>query len=511
MEKPVMLPKNIEKNTPLPTQLEAETFLAAGYDVDSEGRPLHPNLNIMQPSTPTGRGAYWNWGPNFTADPIVVTSENRPRVLLIERSDTGDLALPGGFVDANELNTPMQAAYRELEEETGLRIESEGTLVYQGIVDDPRATAHAWPETSAYLFIVPEPLPVQAGDDAREACWHYVDELPITLYGSHAKLIKKALEIHTTSRRTIEEVLAVPTEERETQHIDAGHMAYDHFFTRHQDDHLFVKAHNSARFTDTIREAHSRAYLQKEYSLFHHLEQQHFSFIPQRVALMGDTVLAMDALHQDNGWVWRAPRQREIFKKYTTDTIEAFNSLQNITPPVCPEYHASIQNTYTTLWQEGWDSITDEILEKISSKIQAFSNNWSAEQSCLGKNLISTLPAIKERAMSFSRDEALFMAHNDARQSNIAWHPAHGTRLVDWSWGDVAPRNADTTMFLIDLAKSGKNVDTHLSLFNQDYAHILIGFWLAHSLWDTRDGSQTVREHQVASAIAAYQLITKEH
>jgi len=100
------------------------------------------------------------------------------------------------------------------------------------------------------------------------------------------------------------------------------------------------------------------------------------------------------------------------------------------------------------------------------------------------------------------------MAHNDARQSNIAWHENEGVRMVDWSWADPAPEHADTTMFLVDLAKSGHDVTPYMYSINKEYLVTLIGFWLAHSIWETRDGSTTVREQQVASAVAAYQLLT---
>ena len=505
MELLPMLNTKHEKSTSLPSQFETELFIANGYDVDLEGRPLHPHLDEIGP-LPTGKGAYWGWGPNYTADPIVITTEYRPRVLLIHRNDTGDLALPGGFVDAEELSEPIKASYRELEEETGLVLTTDGKLVYQGIVNDPRTTANAWPETSAYLFNVAEPLPVQAGDDAKEAGWYFIDELPETLYGSHAALIQAALETQNQPR-TIEEILSIPAEDREIQIIDAGHMAYDHFFTRHQNDHLFVKAHDSSRFSDAFREAHSRAYLQKEYTLFHHLQQQQFSYIPDRVALIEDTVLAMDALHPDDGWQWRAPKQPEVLDQYIFDAIEAFDHLQQITPPAHPEYHTAINDTYSTIWEEGWDSIDDESLQKIVVKIRSFSDNWNPQQVELSESLIASLPEIRQQTSHQTRDEELFMAHNDARQSNIAWHPDYGTRLVDWSWGDTGPKNADVTMFLIDLVKSGKDVTPHLPVINRDYAQVLIGFWLAHSLWETRDGSQTVREHQVASAIAAYKVL----
>jgi 8-oxo-dGTP diphosphatase len=61
--------------------------------------------------------------PAVTVDIIVVTREKRPRVLLIRRKHepfAGCWALPGGFVDEGE--TVVQAARRELHEETGLKL-----------------------------------------------------------------------------------------------------------------------------------------------------------------------------------------------------------------------------------------------------------------------------------------------------------------------------------------------------------------------------------------------------
>lgn len=497
-----------EKLRILPKQEETARFIAAGYLIDDKGRPLHPLLSELDSSIPEGKGGLWHFGPNQTADPIVITCEDRPRVLLVTRKD-GSLAFPGGFVDEGEAD-PIVAAYRELAEETGLGLDTEGQPVYQGIVNDPRTSANAWIETSAYLFEVPEAVPVRVIDEneTNGVDWYYIDNLKAEqLYGSHADLLQKALEICNNSQRTIEEILNIPIEEREVELINAGHMAYDHFFTRHQNDHLFVKMHDSSRFTDTVREAHSRAYLQKEYSLFNHLKENDFSFIPNRVALIEDSVLAMDALHANEGWVWRAPNDTELYGRYVQDTIQALNELQDVTPPSSPAYHEAIKDTYSTLWEEGWDAIDDKKVQKIIEKIRQFSTQWTPEQYDASEGLIHSLPIMRQKALAIDRGKPLFMAHNDVRQSNIAWHPSHGTRLVDWSWGDLAPKNADSTMFLIDLQKSGNDVGNYLESFNDNHAHTLIGFWLAHSLWETRDGSQTVREHQIASAVAAYKLL----
>lgn len=181
--------------TPLPSPDETLHLQTKGYQTDSLGRPLHPwaqhLLSSEHGGIVTGKGAYWNWGPNPTADPIVITTEKRPRILLIERSDTGVLALPGGFLDGNE--PPHDAALRELEEETSLKLSQTGTLIYQGPVSDLRGTLHAWAETSAYLFTVDAPCDVAGNDDALSAKWYFIDELPGTLFGSHALLVEMAL------------------------------------------------------------------------------------------------------------------------------------------------------------------------------------------------------------------------------------------------------------------------------------------------------------------------------
>ncbi|MBR4837718.1 MAG: NUDIX hydrolase [Bacteroidales bacterium] len=60
--------------------------------------------------------------PAVTADCVVITKENEPQVLLIQRGNEpfkGCWAFPGGFMNMDE--TTEQCAVRELEEETGFR------------------------------------------------------------------------------------------------------------------------------------------------------------------------------------------------------------------------------------------------------------------------------------------------------------------------------------------------------------------------------------------------------
>jgi 8-oxo-dGTP pyrophosphatase MutT (NUDIX family) len=63
----------------------------------------------------------------------VIVRDEEGRVLLIQRSDNSLWALPGGAQDLGE--TTMQAAVREVAEETGLQVEIRGI---SGIYSDPR-------------------------------------------------------------------------------------------------------------------------------------------------------------------------------------------------------------------------------------------------------------------------------------------------------------------------------------------------------------------------------------
>ncbi|MGH3358983.1 MAG: NUDIX hydrolase [Nocardioidaceae bacterium] len=63
---------------------------------------------------------------------VVVTSDDG-EILLIQRSDNGNWALPGGAIDLGE--SIMDAAIREVEEETGIRCDITGLV---GLYSNPR-------------------------------------------------------------------------------------------------------------------------------------------------------------------------------------------------------------------------------------------------------------------------------------------------------------------------------------------------------------------------------------
>ncbi|MBD3389792.1 NUDIX domain-containing protein [Candidatus Micrarchaeota archaeon] len=116
-----------------------------------------------------------------TVDALII--ENG-KILLIKRGrepDKGKWALPGGFVDRGE--TAEEACVREVEEETGLEVEVEEIVgVFSEPERDPRRTI-----SIAYLCRKRGGV-AMGGDDAGEAGWFLLDELPELAF-DHGEII----------------------------------------------------------------------------------------------------------------------------------------------------------------------------------------------------------------------------------------------------------------------------------------------------------------------------------
>src|SRR4051812_27432186 len=114
----------------------------------------------------------------------IVLDASGTRVLLIRRRDNGQWEPPGGVLELGE--TIEDAVVREVEEETGARVEVERlTGVYknkrQGIVP--------------LVFrcrLLSEPL--SHTDEASAVAWHHIDDVPSLMRPAYAARILDALE-----------------------------------------------------------------------------------------------------------------------------------------------------------------------------------------------------------------------------------------------------------------------------------------------------------------------------
>ena len=116
-------------------------------------------------------------------------------MLLIERGEEpfkGCWAIPGGFLNMDE--TTEQCAIRELEEETGLKIDKAKQIgAYCKVDRDPRGRTIS----VAYLAIVERPLEVSGQDDAAKAKWFPVNALPPLAF-DHDEIMADAIALYNS-------------------------------------------------------------------------------------------------------------------------------------------------------------------------------------------------------------------------------------------------------------------------------------------------------------------------
>lgn len=187
----------------LPTEQQQIHFRNQGLELDSLGRPLHPwfwdMLHDPEIGIVTGTGAYWKWGGNETGDSVVLQRDN---LLVAWRKDTGGPALVGGF---KEGDPTLVCNQKEQAQEVRIVLPNYIPLetVYDGPVADTRVTAHAWPHTTAVLYVADNipTLQPKVGDPnevLKTAMVPIEKVLPgpaqeLFLHGSHLFLVQQAL------------------------------------------------------------------------------------------------------------------------------------------------------------------------------------------------------------------------------------------------------------------------------------------------------------------------------
>lgn len=132
--------------------------------------------------------------PALTVDAIIFLKEkNDTKVLLIKRKHNPFAecwAFPGGFVDKDE--DVDDAIYRELNEETMLQnIKLKQLQTFGKPGRDPRGHVVS---VVYYGFTTAENSKATAADDAKEAQWFSINELPDLAF-DHGKIMKIAKKI----------------------------------------------------------------------------------------------------------------------------------------------------------------------------------------------------------------------------------------------------------------------------------------------------------------------------
>ena len=139
------------------------------------------------------KGKYvYQWPRPTVSVDVLVFSENldNTKLLLIKRGREpfeGMWSLPGGFIEMDE--ELEDAAARELQEETQLTdVELEQMYTFGTIGRDPRGRQI----TVAFIGIIKDEPEVKGGDDAADAKWFNIKELP-NMGFDHNDMVKIAM------------------------------------------------------------------------------------------------------------------------------------------------------------------------------------------------------------------------------------------------------------------------------------------------------------------------------
>ena len=127
---------------------------------------------------------------DLTVDAVVFSKNNDSlKVLLIKRKNDpfkNQWALPGGFLEDYE--TLEKGAQRELEEETGIKTDN---MEQVGIFATPGRDPRGRVISIAFTKVVSNEVPVKGNDDATDAKWFDINDLPKLAF-DHSEIITKA-------------------------------------------------------------------------------------------------------------------------------------------------------------------------------------------------------------------------------------------------------------------------------------------------------------------------------
>ena len=157
---------------------------------------------------------------------IPAFTEHTVKVLLIKRGGhpcLGQWALPGGFVNPTE--TVTQAAYRELEEETGVK---NVPLTQLYTFSQPGRDPRTWVMSCAHITLLDtDAIKIQAGDDADNAAWFDIS-LKIMQSGKKTRFYELTLNNGETTLSSFLECPVHGFDETSCKVLKNDGLAFDH-------------------------------------------------------------------------------------------------------------------------------------------------------------------------------------------------------------------------------------------------------------------------------------------
>lgn len=142
-------------------------------DQEEKLRPMCPNCK-------------WTYYKNPIPASACVILNDKNEVVIIKRKyepNVGGWALPSGYVEIDQ--TPAECAIEEMKEETGL----DGEVIVQLGYDTEFSPIYEKVISFGFLMKITGGK-LQAGDDAAEACYVSLDNLPEIAFPSHVKFLE---------------------------------------------------------------------------------------------------------------------------------------------------------------------------------------------------------------------------------------------------------------------------------------------------------------------------------
>jgi hypothetical protein len=293
-------------------------------------------------------------------------------------------------------------------------------------------------------------------------------------------------QLSGAQKNTLEDYFQTDLASLDAEEPEFGHMAYlRQVITAPDGRQAFAKIVLPGNYHDDDSGT-AADYAARDHELLEHeaksldLVNQASNDLAPRLLLFCEGVMLTEYLAHRR---WLAPGASDI-SRYARDVLSTLDGLQNL--PVAGQLH---RETVDNLMARNWAEV--DFSRIPFPEAEPLVNFREIGEKAI-KNLVSVAPT-----------------HHDAHQNNIGWNSSSGARLIDFSWFDLGPENADQTSFLIDLAASGHDVTPWLDdHFNESYAWLRTGNWLYRSgLPPSGPDGLATRRTQFGSAVAALKLL----